>query len=432
MSSNRPQVEIVSRKGSRIKLELEIDLKGSLLDMEEAILSGCDEVGSQATGEALKRFDTDGSPIDVCGIKFTSRTQTNRKYYTPFGTTEVKRHVYQSSKGGKIYCPLEVSGRIIQSGTPRMAKILSSKYARLNANETRADLEENHGCKVSNCYLQQVAEQVGAIAQAKEEVWEYAPPKLEEGVETISMSLDGAMVLMRDGQWREAMVGSISLYDGEGERLHSIYLGASPEYGKQHFKKRFVEEAKRVTLLYPEASRVGIADGAAENWTILAPLTQHQILDFYHATEYLAEAANGAYPEKTGKPKRKAWLKAQCHRLKHEENGAETILKELRRISRKRLTQSTKEKVTDAVRYFKNHLSMMNYADYRERHFPIGSGVTEAACKTLIKQRLCRSGMRWKDKGLKTVLSLRSLVLTKDRWKQFWDRIDQYGAMALG
>ncbi len=85
----------------------------------------------------------------------------------------------------------------------------------------------------------------------------------------------------------------------------------------------------------------------------------------------------------------------------------------------------------DAVRYFKNHLSMMSYAEYREKHFPIGSGVTEAACKTLIKQRLCRSGMRWKDKGLKTVLSLRSLVLTKDKWKQFWDRIDQYGAVAL-
>ena len=107
------------------------------------------------------------------------------------------------------------------------------------------------------------------------------------------------------------------------------------------------------------------------------------------------------------------------------------MLKELKRVSRKRLSADIKEKVTVAIRYFGNHLSMMNYAGYRQQSFPIGSGVTEAACKSLIKQRFCRSGMRWKDKGIKTVLSLRSLVLTKDRWKQFWEKIDQYGTGVL-
>ena len=40
-----------------------------------------------------------------------------------------------------------------------------------------------------------------------------------------------------------------------------------------------------------------------------------------------------------------------------------------------------------------------------ENSLPIGSGVTEAACKTLVKQRLYGSGMRWKDAGIKVVLS---------------------------
>jgi len=48
----------------------------------------------------------------------------------------------------------------------------------------------------------------------------------------------------------------------------------------------------------------------------------------------------------------------------------------------------------------------MNYSDYREKHLPIGSGVTEAACKTIIKQRLCRSGMRWKNRGASIVIAL--------------------------
>lgn len=423
--------KLKSQSANRITLQVEIDLTGSLLSMEESILDGCNQLGCLATKEALSRFDADGTPIRVGSTNLTARTQSEKTYHSPYGKVRVKRHVYQTSKGGRVYCPLEANAKIIQNATPRFARMLSSKYARLNANETRHDLEDNHGCKISNCYLQQVTDQVGAIAQAKEEVWEYSTPLLDEHVETISMSLDGAMVPMRTGEWREAMVGSLSLYDAQGHRLHSIYLGASPEYGKHEFKQRFVKEAERVKALYPDAHRVGIADGASMNWTILEPLVQHKVLDFYHATEYLAEAAHGAHPEKTGKPKRQAWLSAQCHTLKHEKGGASKVLKELKRVSRKHLSEEVKEKVTTAVRYFRNHLSMMDYADYREQDFPIGSGVTEAACKSLVKQRFCRSGMRWKEKGIKTVLSLRSLVLTTDRWKQFWEKIDRYGVGAL-
>ncbi|UXE60964.1 MAG: hypothetical protein KA717_37010 [Woronichinia naegeliana WA131] len=36
-------------------------------------------------------------------------------------------------------------------------------------------------------------------------------------------------------------------------------------------------------------------------------------------------------------------------------------------------------------------------------------------------------GMRWKEKGAGIILSLRALVLTKERWSQFWAKLDQYG-----
>jgi len=59
-------------------------------------------------------------------------------------------------------------------------------------------------------------------------------------------------------------------------------------------------------------------------------------------------------------------------------------------------------------------------------------GVTEAACKTLVKQRLCASGMRWKNKGAKIVLRLRALTRTTGRWAQFRQKIDQFGAECYG
>lgn len=69
--------------------------------------------------------------------------------------------------------------------------------------------------------------------------------------------------------------------------------------------------------------------------------------------------------------------------------------------SHERNSPAILEKLDKAITHFTNQMSRMNDADYRKRHLPIGSGVTEAACKTLIKQRLCNSGMKWKHQGFK-------------------------------
>ncbi len=217
-------------------------------------------------------------------------------------------------------------------------------------------------------------------------------------------------------------VAAIALYDSAGERKHSIYFGASPEYGKGSFKARFKQEAERVKALYPTATYIGIADGAKDNWKLLGSHVGYELIDFYHASEYLSKCASAAYPQKTGKPERNQWIKEYCHTLKHDPNGAQIVLDELCRVERKKkLSKESKKNVKDAVTYFRNNILKMDYASHVKRSWPIGSGVTEAACKTLIKQRFGRSGMRWKENGIKTVLSLRELVLTNGRWGQLWD-----------
>lgn len=106
------------------------------------------------------------------------------------------------------------------------------------------------------------------------------------------------------------------------------------------------------------------------------------------------------------------------------------ILEELKKISCKyKLTKKMQEDLAGAVTYCENHIPHMNDWEYIENEWPIGSGVTEAACKMLVKQRLCCSGMRWKKQGAKLVLILRSLVKTTGRWKGFWRKIDQYGVV---
>jgi len=71
----------------------------------------------------------------------------------------------------------------------------------------------------------------------------------------------------------------------------------------------------------------------------------------------------------------------------------------------------------------------MNYAESIQENLPIGSGVTEAACKTVVKQMLCHSGMKWVEKGASVVLSLRTLILTPGRWQQFGEKLIYTGCL---
>ena len=241
--------------------------------------------------------------------------------------------------------------------------------------------------------------------------------------------MDGAYILTVEDGYREAMVGTIALYDKAGERLHTTYIAASPEYGKETFFKRFRQEIKRVKQDYPKAQAIGIADGAVNNWSFLEKLSDKQIIDFWHASDYLSDASHAVYNKKSQENERKEWLEKQCHNLKHKKGAATRILNELTSCTEKKLTQVVQDNLEAAISYFSNNIKAgrMRYYDFVKNNQPIGSGVVEAACKTIIKQRLGGSGMRWKNNGMKVILSLRAIIKTRDRWEQFWKKIDEFG-----
>ena len=394
-----------------------------MLDSEIKIQEGLNEAGCIAAREALRHFDRDGSAIEMGGKMWRTKGQQAKAYQTAYGEVVVERHIYQSAGGGKTYCPMEKEARIVVTSTPMFAKQISSKIAYGAAREVQRDLRENHGREVALSYIQRLSEAVGSIVQAKEESENYAPPEMDSKITTVGIGLDGTCMLMCEEGWREAMVGTISLYDGEGERQHTIYLGATPEYGKQRFLERLEREIQQTKARYPSATYVGIADGAESNWKFLNQHTEEQILDFYHASGYLGIVAEVLYPKQL--IAQKEWLKDSCHQLKHELGTAQKLYDQMLQLIV--AEENIMEKLQASITYFRNHLSQMKYSQFRQKHYPIGSGVTEAACKTLIKQRLCCSGMRWKEKGASIILSLRALILTSTRWEQFWDKLNQYG-----
>ena len=447
-------VSIVNNSTDSITLQVTVPFNRSMINSEIAIQSALNEAGCVATAELLKQFDTDGSPVVMGNVKMTSMGLINKCYQTPYGEVEIARNIYQTSKGGKVFCPLEKEARIILTSTPKFAAQVSYKMAEMAGGQVRDDLAINHGRNVALNVVQRISDAVSAVVQVKEESWSYHVPELKDTkVQTVGIGLDGTCMLMCDQAYRQAMVGTISLYDKEGERLHTTYVAASPEHGKETFKERLAREIERTKEIYPDALRIGIADGAHDNWSFLEKYTDKQTLDFYHVTEYLADVANDVFISAIEK---KNWLDKRCHELKHTSGAAESILKEIEDFLKKELSLSHKQKAQNssvsndtepltkitnkkreqknksleaAISYFKNNIqkSRMNYSENIAANQPIGSGVTEAACKTIVKQRLCKSGMRWKDKGAAVILSLRALVRSTGRWDQFWAKVNKYG-----
>src|SRR5512142_1908289 len=282
---------IVARSETSVTVQVEIPYGPSMLDFEEVIQDRLNQAGVVATKEALQQFDTDGSPIAIGSVKLTSKGRLPKEYQTPYGVATIARHVYQSSQGGKTYCPLDRDARIVTSSTPRFAKMIAHKYAEFGSGRVILDLEENHGRKVARSFVQNVADAVASVALAQEESWNYALPRMEQPVQSIALGLDGTCLLMCEEGWRETMVGTIGFYDRAGERQHTIYLAATPEYGKATFLARMEREIGRVKAAYPQAHYIGIADGAGGNWDFLDRHTEAQVVDYWHAVEYLGQAA---------------------------------------------------------------------------------------------------------------------------------------------
>jgi PTN/MK heparin-binding protein family, N-terminal domain len=154
--------------------------------------------------------------------------------------------------------------------------------------------------------------------------------------------------------------------------------------------------------LYPSALYIGIADGAHDDWEFLERHTTKQTFDFYHATEYLTTISESIFSLSI---EMKNWLDDRCHQLKHTVGAAKNILDEMIDFKNKDLNDKHHESIEAAITYFQNNInkSRMNYSESVSNNHVIGSGVREAACKTIVKRRLCKSGMRWKETGAATM-----------------------------
>jgi hypothetical protein len=141
------------------------------------------------------------------------------------------------------------------------------------------------------------------------------------------------------------------------------------------------------------------------------------ILDFWHAAGHLAELAKALHP--TDEEAAGALAQQWCHVMKHDGGGA--ILGRLEALDVGRRSEAVRETHRRVVGYVRNNEHRMDYPRYRSRGWQIGSGPVEAACKTVVGQRLKGGGMRWGEDGADAVCHLRALWRSESgQWDAFW------------
>ncbi len=198
-------------------------------------------------------------------------------------------------------------------------------------------------------------------------------------------------------------------------------MARMPEAKKATVKRMLAAELAAVRQERPGLRVVKLADGAKDNWTFLSEDLSggEERIDFYHAAEHLKAAFAAAYGENT--PKARTQFETYRHILRDEREGVAKVIRALVYLRDRHPRRKT---LATELGYFRRHRARMGYAAAKAQGLPIGSGVVEAACKTLVTQRMKRSGMRWRHEGGQALLTLRGLVQS-DRFDHGWRMLAQ-------
>jgi hypothetical protein len=324
---------------------------------------------------------------------------------------------------------LEQQGQIrFGAATPRLAELVSFKLASQTAREVEEDLARSQGLTLSDTYLRELGEEVGQLARDRVGGWQLAGPPLTAPVATIATGVDGTTMPLVGEGYKEAMGGTIALYDAEGRRLHPEYLGMMPAAGKTTFATRVTTRVAQVLARFPHARHVCLGAGAQWNWDFFAAHYPAAlwVLDFYPAATPLHTVADLLFGKGTAAAE--AYYERWRTTLLEEPNGVAALLRSLIYYrNRSGLAPRAARALETELNYCRTHAAQMQYADFRAAQIPIGSGVTEAGGNELIKARFGRSGMRWKRPTGAPLLQLRAIRLSQ-YWDSFWTKMLRYAA----
>jgi hypothetical protein len=266
-------------------------------------------------------------------------------------------------------------------------------------------------------------EQLGAVLAEVEqaqvavlEAGQLAPHACALPAGPLCVSLDGIQAHLAPDGWKELCIGAVyqvrpcrPTLERRADAVQAEAISYIAELGsrREAFGWQLYAEALRRGADAGEVVVVG--DGAHWLWE-LAELhfpQATQILDWFHATEYIWSAATAIWGE--AHPERQPWADGQLRALWEGQVGAVLLALQDR--------LAAGDAVRVAYTYLTNQQARMDYPAYRARGLPIGSGTIESGCKQLVSARLKQAGMIWSAEGARGVAKVRAW-LRGGRWHE--------------
>jgi hypothetical protein len=335
---------------------------------------------------------------------------------------------------------------VIEGTTPAWAEVAARYAAEAGATQRSVQdrLRAGHGVAIGTGRLRNLLGRVsGAMAGVRHEfqvarlleLLGQAEASQGKGRPVLSVGRDGITLREhRHGLFEVASVGTVSVADRSGKRLGTVYLGFAPEPYQPRMTAALTRLIGAVLRDWTgPCPRLTYVTDAGDNETnyyfaVLEPMTHprtgqplewQRVIDFYHAMERVWKLAGALFGADTRSGS--AWARKMGRWLK-EPSGLFRVLHSAAALRHRQLLKPVREEeYRKAYNYLRTRTQWMKYHEYKGLGMPMGSGVTEAACRTVVTQRLKLSGMRWSEAGAQVILDLR-VVLLSGIWDEVYRR----------
>jgi hypothetical protein len=412
------------------------------LQLENGLQAAATEACRQILEGEANRLEPEHKSAASPKVRYHKETyrinkKTPAEIASRFGTITLRSFYYLNEADGEpglhpLWMRLGIGAG---SATPALLERVARTAVDHTQLEVRTWLKREHGLAWSNSRLrvalagfrQALLPFVPELQKARLLTWlQQAQASRGRHRPVLAAGRDGIMIPMRPGGYQEASTGTLSVYDRGRRRLGTIYLGQMPEEKQTTLSQALTDLLNAILTAWqgplPRLAYITDKGSAPDDYyrRVLKkmkhprdgrPLEWEWVLDFWHVCSYVGKMADALFGAETDNGRQ--WFAKMRRWLRDRRQGAAQVLRSaLQLLGRRKMTKAQKAEFWKAYRFVRRHRRLMDYQGYRRRGLPIGSGVTEAACKTVFTQRFKRSGMRWHRESGQVILDLRVIQLS--------------------
>ena len=395
--------EITKLVAEEIDKRIEAGEINNLDDLENGIRKMLKEIGQQTYSKVLESEDMKlGMRVRCeCGMKAKRISKRNAKVLTVFGWVGYRRSYYGCTWCGKKQNRLDKDWGIHPGEvSPVLGKLLAIAGVDIAFERARRKIKEFLLVEVSDNTIRKQTQLMGEkqaqleaewIRDSHDERWlQNRERRIESIPERLYGSMDGAQVPVGE-EWRElktlswyrvASVYGQEQYKAQGISYHTE-IAPAKDFGRLLWAtgvRRLADKAKELIF---------VCDGALWIWKLVSHYFPDavQIVDWYHACEYLTPIADAVFVQDS---ERQKWLQKVKDWLWHGQT--QKVIQACQQYIHHCLAAEPAQR---AVTYYTNNQHRMDYVEYRKKGYCIGSGTVESACKQIATARLKIAGARW-------------------------------------